>query len=75
MYLTCQFSLFLLAPANSMFYKGFSLSLILFMKWVISTISTIIFVPKLQPRVSDYIESDFINNVGLAQQYSLLHFL
>ena len=47
------------------FLKGFSLSLILFMKWVISTISTIIFVPKLQPRVSDYIESDFINSVGL----------
>ena len=47
------------------FLKGFSLSLILFMKWVISTISTIILVPKLQPRVSDYIESDFINSVGL----------
>ena len=37
------------------------------MKWVISTISTIIFVPKLQPRVSDYIESDFINSVGLGR--------
>ncbi len=47
------------------FIKGFSLSLISFMKWVISTIVTIILVPKLQPTVSDYIESDFINNVGL----------
>ena len=27
--------------------------------------STIILVPKLQPVVSDYIESEFINNVGL----------
>tara|TARA_B100000941_G_C28294626_1_gene443314 strand:+ start:216 stop:635 length:420 start_codon:yes stop_codon:yes gene_type:complete len=35
------------------------------MKWVLSTIVTIILVPKLQPTVSDYIESEFINNVGL----------
>tara|TARA_B100000941_G_C28388166_1_gene491153 strand:+ start:491 stop:910 length:420 start_codon:yes stop_codon:yes gene_type:complete len=35
------------------------------MKWIISTIVTIILVPKLQPTVSDYIESEFINNVGL----------
>ena len=47
------------------FLKGFSLSLILFMKWVISTVITIILVPKLQPVVSEYIESEFINNVGL----------
>ena len=47
------------------FIKGFSLSLISFMKWVFSAIITIIMVPKLQPGVSEYIESDFINNVGL----------
>ena len=47
------------------FLKGFSLSLISFMKWILSTIITIILVPKLQPYVSDYIESEFINNVGL----------
>jgi len=47
------------------FLKGFSLSLISFMKWVLSTIITIILVPKLQPYISDYIESEFINNVGL----------
>ena len=47
------------------FLKGFSLSLISFMKWIVSTISTIFFVPKLQPFVSDYIESDFINNIGI----------
>ncbi len=46
------------------FIKGFSLSLISFMKWVLSTIVTIIFVPKLQPVVSDYIESEFVNNIG-----------
>ena len=47
------------------YLKGFSLSLISFMKWVISTIVTIILVPKFQPIVSDYIKSDFVNNVGL----------
>ena len=47
------------------FLKGFSLSLISFMKWVFSTIITIIFVPKLQPFVSDYISLSFINSVGL----------
>ena len=47
------------------FLKGFSLSLISFMKWILSTIVTIILVPKLQPIVSDYIESEFLNNIGL----------
>ena len=46
-------------------FKGFSLSLISFMKWIFSTVVTIILVPKMQPVVSNYIESDFINNVGL----------
>ena len=35
------------------------------MKWVFSTIITIILVPKLQPIVSEYIQSEFINNIGL----------
>ena len=47
------------------FLKGFSLSLISFMKWVVSLIVTIILVPKFQPTVSEYIESEFINNIGL----------
>ena len=49
----------------SMFLKGFSLSLISFMKWILSTVITIILVPKFQPIVSEYIESEFINNIGL----------
>jgi membrane protein required for colicin V production len=47
------------------FLKGFSLSLILFMKWILSAVITIILVPKLQPAVSDYIQSEFINSLGL----------
>ncbi len=47
------------------FLKGFSLSFISFMKWVFALIVTIMLVPKLQPWVSNYIESEFINNVGI----------
>ena len=47
------------------FLKGFSLSLISFMKWILSLIITIILVPKLQPFVSEYIQSEFINSIGL----------
>ena len=48
------------------FLKGFSLSLIAFMKWILSIIITIVLVPKLQPVVSEYIESEFVNNIGLS---------
>ena len=50
------------------FLKGFSLSFISFMKWVFSLVVTIILVPKLQPWVNDYIESEFIKNfrIGIA---------
>ncbi len=47
------------------FSKGFTLSIISFMKWVFSAIITIIMVPKLQPWTSEYIESEFINSFGL----------
>ena len=35
------------------------------MKWVFSTVITIILVPKFRPIISEYIESDFINSIGL----------
>jgi membrane protein required for colicin V production len=47
------------------FLKGFSLSLMSFMKWIFSTVITIILVPKFQPFVSEFIDSEFINNIGL----------
>ena len=59
------FSVVLLYSVVQCFLKGFLLSLISFMKWVLSTVVTIILVPKFQPWVSDYIESEFINNVGI----------
>jgi len=45
--------------------QGFSLSFLSSLKWVVSAIATIILVPKLQPWVSEYIESAFINNIGI----------
>ena len=59
------FVIILLYCVIQCFLKGFSLSLISFMKWIFSTVVTIILVPKFQPIVSEYIESEFINNVGL----------
>jgi len=47
------------------FLKGFSLSVISFMKWIFSLIVTIILIPKFQPWVNEYIESEFINNIGI----------
>ena len=59
------FLIILIYSVIQCFLKGFSLSLISFSKWIISIVITIILVPKFQPVVSDYIESEFINNVGL----------
>jgi len=59
------FALVLIYSVIQCFMKGFSMSVISFMKWIFSIIITIILVPKLQPWISDYIESDFVNNVGL----------
>ena len=47
------------------FAQGFSLSFLTSLKWIVAAIATIIFVPQLQPWVNDYIQSDFINNVGI----------
>ena len=58
-------SLIFIYSMTQCFLKGFSLSLISFSKWVLSTVITIILVPKLQPMVSDYVESDFLNSIGL----------
>ena len=59
------FAFILLYSVVQCFLKGFSLSLISFMKWILSTIVTIILVPKFQPIVSEYVDSEFVNNVGL----------
>jgi uncharacterized membrane protein required for colicin V production len=35
------------------------------MKWILSLVITIITVPKLQPVVGEYIQSEFINKIGI----------
>ena len=45
--------------------KGFMLSLLSFLKWLLALIITFILVPKLNPLVQDYIESKFIADIGL----------
>ena len=35
------------------------------MKWVLSSIVTIILVPRFQPIVGKYIQSEFVNSIGL----------
>ena len=59
------FSFIMIYSIIQCFLKGFSLSLISFMKWIFSIVVTIILVPKFQPWVGEYIESEFVNNVGL----------
>ena len=45
--------------------KGFMLSLLSFLKWILALIITIILVPKLNPLIHDYIDSKFIGDIGL----------
>ena len=45
--------------------KGFTLSLLSFSKWLIALIITIVLVPKLNPWVQEYVESNFIADIGL----------
>ena len=45
--------------------KGFLKSLLSFSKWILALIITIILVPKLNPIVQEYIESNFIADIGL----------
>ena len=45
--------------------KGFLRSLLSFSKWLLALVITIILVPKFNPLVREYIESDFVADIGL----------
>jgi len=47
------------------FAKGFFISLVSFLKWVLALIITIIIVPKLEPYISEYVNNSFLTEVGL----------
>jgi len=47
------------------FTKGFLLSLVSFLKWVLALIITIILVPKIEPYVSNYVNNEYVSGIGL----------
>jgi membrane protein required for colicin V production len=47
------------------FTKGFFLSLMSFLKWVLALIITIILVPRVEPYVANYIENKYVLGIGL----------
>ena len=59
------FLVFILYFAIQCFAKGFFLSLVSFLKWVLALVITIILVPKLEPYVSDYVENEYVSGIGL----------
>ena len=59
------FLLIILYNVIKCFSDGFPLSFFSSLKWVVSILATIIFVPRLQPWVGNYVESDFIHSVGI----------
>ena len=59
------FLIFIVYFSIQCFTKGFFISLISFLKWVLALVITIILVPKLEPYISDYINNDFVSGVGL----------
>ena len=46
------------------FTKGFFLSLMSFLKWVLALIITIILVPRVEPYVANYIENKYVLGIG-----------
>ncbi len=59
------FLIFIIYFAIQCFAKGFFLSLMSFLKWVLALVITIILVPKLEPYVSDYVENEYVSGIGL----------
>ena len=59
------FLIFIFYFSIQCFAKGFFISLISFLKWVLALVITIILVPKLEPYISDYVSNQFLSGVGL----------
>ena len=59
------FLIFLVYFSIQCFSKGFFISLISFLKWILALILTIVLVPKLEPYVSDFVDNDYITGIGL----------
>ena len=59
------FLIFIIYFSIQCFSKGFFISLMSFLKWVLALIITIISVPKLEPYISEYINNTYISEIGL----------
>ena len=59
------FIIFIFYFSIQCFAKGFFISLISFLKWVLALIITIILVPKLEPYISDYVSNEYIYGIGM----------
>ena len=59
------FLIFVIYFSIQCFAKGFFLSLMSFLKWVLALIITIILVPKIEPYVSEYIDNQYVTGIGL----------
>ncbi len=59
------FLIFIFYFAFQCFTKGFFLSLMSFLKWVLALIITIILVPKFEPYILDYINNKFVSGIVL----------
>ena len=59
------FLIFIIYFSIQCFAKGFFISLISFLKWVLALIITIILVPKLEPYISDYVSNEYIYGIGM----------
>ena len=59
------FLIFVIYFSIQCFAKGFFLSLMSFLKWVLALIITIILVPKIEPYISEYIDNQYVTGIGL----------
>ena len=59
------FLIFIFYFSIQCFSKGFFISLVSFLKWILALVLTIILVPKFEPYVSDYINNSFVSGIGL----------
>ena len=66
------FIIFLIYFCVQCFAKGFVMSLMSFIKWVLALIITIIIVPKIEPYISNFIKNKYISGIGLGLSIYIL---
>ena len=66
------FVLFIIYFSIQCFAKGFFISLISFLKWILALIITIILVPKIEPYISDYVNNEYLSGIGLGIAFYII---